>query len=65
MLYLARSAKEADKECPDGAYLYGIILAGDYRATDVSTLHCDLNMGQEFITKAANLGYCPALHRLG
>ncbi|ORX91245.1 HCP-like protein [Basidiobolus meristosporus CBS 931.73] len=65
MLYLARAAKEADRECPDGAYLYGLILAGDYKLVDVSSLHFDLDMAQENIRKAADLGYSPALHRLG
>ncbi|ORX78798.1 HCP-like protein [Basidiobolus meristosporus CBS 931.73] len=65
MLYLARSAKEANVDCPDGAYLYGVILAGDFKKVDISTLHHDLEMGQEYVEKAASLGYSPALFRLG
>ncbi|KAK9710682.1 hypothetical protein K7432_008272 [Basidiobolus ranarum] len=65
MLYLSRSAKEANKDCPNGAYLYGTVLTGDFKLVDITTLHHDLEMGQEYIEKAARLGYCPALYRLG
>ncbi|CAG8521832.1 437_t:CDS:2 [Diversispora eburnea] len=67
LIFLKQSASKADEECPDGAYVYGMILAREYdkaRIPDDLAIPYDYE-AKELILKAANLGHAPALYKMG
>ncbi|KAK9675280.1 hypothetical protein K7432_016540, partial [Basidiobolus ranarum] len=66
ILYLSRAISNIDSfECPEASYVYGLILANDYGHVDISSVPKDTGMGQDLIEKSAELGYTPALYKLG
>lgn len=67
LIFLKQAASKATEDCPDGAYLYGMILAREYnkaRIPDDLVVPYDYE-AREFILKAANLGHAPALYKMG
>ncbi|KAK9728911.1 hypothetical protein K7432_000733 [Basidiobolus ranarum] len=66
ILYLARAVNSNDRfECPEASYIYGLILADDYGHVDISSVPKDIGMSQDLIERSAELGYTPALYKLG
>ena len=67
LIYLKSAATKANEECPDGAYLYGIILAKEWDKAIIPdyVVAPDNHEAKENIQKAANLGYVPALYKMG
>ncbi|ORY03537.1 HCP-like protein [Basidiobolus meristosporus CBS 931.73] len=66
ILYLTRAVNSNDSlECPEASYIYGLILTGAYTQVDVSSIPKDVGMAHDLIEKAAELGYTPALYKLG
>ncbi|RUO95343.1 hypothetical protein BC936DRAFT_144352 [Jimgerdemannia flammicorona] len=64
---LARAAREANEECPHPSYVLGLILASDYPKIDIPREHVipDDSEALRNIGRAAELGYTPALNKLG
>ncbi|CAG8653883.1 1055_t:CDS:2, partial [Dentiscutata heterogama] len=67
LIYLKQAASKADEDCPDGAYVYGMILAKEWDRADVpdELVAPDDHEAKELIFKAANLGHVPALFKIG
>ncbi|CAG8442493.1 13680_t:CDS:2 [Ambispora gerdemannii] len=67
LIYLKQAASKADEDCPEGAFVYGMILAKDYHAANVpdELVVPDEREAIDLIQKAANLGYAPALYKMG
>ncbi|CAG8512274.1 4925_t:CDS:2 [Ambispora leptoticha] len=67
MIYLKQAASKADEDCPEGAFVYGMILAKEYQAANVpdELVVPDEHEAKELIQKAANFGYAPALYKMG
>ncbi|KAI9291183.1 HCP-like protein, partial [Neoconidiobolus thromboides FSU 785] len=60
--YLRRSASEANQYCPQGAYIWALILFGLYEE-DLG-IRDDVE-GRDYLIKAADLNYLPAQYKLG
>ncbi|KAI0241268.1 hypothetical protein L0F63_006346 [Massospora cicadina] len=60
--YLRRSAAEATAYCPQGAYIWALVLFGLY---EVDLGIRDEVEGREYLIKAADLNYLPAQYKLG
>lgn len=60
--YLRRAAAEANAYCPQGAYIWALILFGLYEE-DMGIR--DEVEGREYLAKAAELNYLPAMYKLG
>ncbi|CAG8497889.1 9384_t:CDS:2 [Acaulospora morrowiae] len=67
LIYLKQAASKADEECPDGAYVYGMILAREYDKVNIpdDLVVPDDYEAKELILKAANLGHAGALFKMG
>ncbi|CAJ0758703.1 4595_t:CDS:2 [Entrophospora sp. SA101] len=67
LIYLKQAAAKADEECPEVAYVYGMLLAKQYRKANIpdDLVSPDDYAAKDFIKKAANLGYGPALYKMG
>ncbi|CAG8734780.1 16949_t:CDS:2, partial [Cetraspora pellucida] len=67
LIYLKQAASKADEDCPDGAYVYGMILAKEWDRTVVpdELVAPDDHEARELILRAANLGHIPALFKIG
>lgn len=67
LIYLKRAASFADEDSPESAYTYGLILAREFNKVIIpdDLVHPYEKEAGEYIRKAANLGYSPALLRMG
>nr|CAG8559708.1 15383_t:CDS:2 [Entrophospora candida] len=67
LIYLKQAAAKADEECPEVAYVYGMLLAKQYPKANIpdDLVSPDDYAAKDFIKKAANLGYGPALYKMG
>ncbi|CAG8604824.1 13177_t:CDS:2 [Acaulospora colombiana] len=67
LIYLKQAASKANEECPDGAYIYGMILAREYSKVEVpdDLVVPDDYEAKELILRAANLGHAAALFKMG
>jgi len=67
LIYLKQAAAKANEDCPEGAYIYGMMLAKEWNAIKVpdDLVTPDEDAAREFIQRAAHLGYPPALHKMG
>ncbi|PVU91656.1 hypothetical protein BB559_004037 [Furculomyces boomerangus] len=66
LIYLRRSAELADKECPDGSYVLGVMYLGEYPNKKVyDHLFKDTEEAHKLLDKAAQLGMPEAQNKLG
>ncbi|KAG9304275.1 hypothetical protein G9A89_019837 [Geosiphon pyriformis] len=67
LIYLKQAANKANEDCPEGAFVYGMILAKEYEQAHVpdELVVPDQHEAKELIQKAANLGYVSALYKMG
>lgn len=67
LIYLKSAATKANEECPNGAYVYGMILAREWDKAEIpdQVVAPDDHEAKEYIQRAANLGYVPALYKMG
>ncbi|GBB93593.1 hypothetical protein RclHR1_00220027 [Rhizophagus clarus] len=67
LIYLKSAAAKANEECPDGAYVYGMILAKEWDKVLIpdQVVAPDDHEAKEYIQKAANLGHVKALYKMG
>ncbi|CAB5390216.1 unnamed protein product [Rhizophagus irregularis] len=66
LIYLKSAAAKANEECPDGAYVYGMILAKEWDVLIPDQVVApDDREAKEYIQKAANLGHIKALYKMG
>ncbi|CAJ0842470.1 7359_t:CDS:2 [Entrophospora sp. SA101] len=67
LIYLKQAVTKVNEECPEVAYVYGLILAKQYERANIpdDIVSPDDSTAKTFIQKAANLGYGPALYKMG
>nr|CAG8603627.1 10370_t:CDS:2 [Entrophospora candida] len=67
LIYLKQAVTKVNEECPEVAYVYGLILAKQYEKANIpdDIVSPDDSTAKTFIQKAANLGYGPALYKMG
>ncbi|CAG8523102.1 853_t:CDS:2 [Funneliformis mosseae] len=67
LIYLKSAATKANEDCPNGAYVYGMILAREWDKAEIpdQVVAPDDHEAKEYIQRAANLGYVPALYKMG
>jgi len=64
---LFRSAAKADLDAPQGAYVFGLLLAGEFEgvSVDESVLPHDDRSARRMLEKASSLGFSHAQLKLG
>ncbi|CAG8530730.1 3258_t:CDS:2 [Paraglomus occultum] len=67
LIYLKQAAAKANEDCPEGAYIYGMMLAKEWKTVKVpdDLVTPDHDAAREYIQRAAHLGYPPALYKMG
>jgi TPR repeat protein len=65
--YLFRSAMKADLDAPQGAYIFALLLAGEFESVNVpeSLLPRDQKSALRMLEKASSLGFSHAQQKLG
>ena len=64
---LRQSAAQADLDAPQGAYVFALLLAGEFNGASVpeSILPRDERTARSMLEKASSLGFSPAQLKLG
>lgn len=64
---IQRAADTADEDGPQGAYVYGMLVARDLPDITIpeSILPCDFHVARQYIEKAAYLGFAKAQTKMG
>jgi len=65
--FIFRSAVKADLDAPQGAYIFALLLAGEFEAASIpeALLPCDHKSALRMLEKAASLGFSHAQQKLG
>ena len=65
--FLFRSAAKADLDAPQGAYIFALLLAGDFSAVTIpeTILPRDERAALRMLEKASSLGFSQAQQKLG
>ncbi|KAK3934384.1 hypothetical protein QBC46DRAFT_399991 [Diplogelasinospora grovesii] len=64
---IERAADSADEDAPQGAYVYGLLIARELPDINIpeNVLPCDLSSARQYIEKAAYLGFAKAQLKMG